>query len=63
MQETKESSVKLHFASISQEMPSRKVSAKLSDWRILSVTFFSFTHTIYTLITHKSKEEAIQIKP
>ena len=29
--------------------------AKLYAWRILSVTFLSFTHTIYTLIIHKSK--------
>ena len=27
---------------------------KLFAWRILSVTFLPFTHTIYTLITHKS---------
>ena len=41
------------FASVSQVRPSREIAVKLSGWRILSVTFLPFTHTIYTLITHK----------
>ena len=55
MLEAKESSVRLHFASISRDRPSREVPAKHSAWRILSVTFLPFTHIIYILITHKSK--------
>ena len=55
MLEAEESSVMLHFVSTSQDKPSREVPAKHSAWRILSVTFLPFTHTIYTLITHKSK--------
>ena len=55
MLETEESSARLHFASTSRERPSCEVPAKLFVWRILSVTFLPFTHTIYTLITHKSK--------
>ena len=57
---SKESSVRLHFASTSQERPSRKVPAKFSALRILSVTFHIFYPTIYTLITHKSKERLIR---
>ena len=55
MLEAKEPSVRLHFASISRDRPSREVPAKHSAWRILSVTFLPFTHIIYVLITHKSK--------
>ena len=55
MVEIEELSARLHFVSTLREMPSREVLAKLSVWRILSVTFLPFTHTIYTLITHKSK--------
>ena len=60
MLEAKELSVRLHFASISLDKPSRAVPAKLFAWRIFSVTFLRFTYTIYTLITHKSKGNAIQ---
>ena len=55
MLETKESSAKFHFVSASRDRLSREVLAKRSAWRILSVTFLPFTHTIYTLITYKSK--------
>ena len=55
MPKAEESSVNLPLASTSQDRPSREVSTKLSTWRISSVTFLPFTHTIYTLITWKSK--------
>ena len=55
MLEVKESSVRLYFASILRESPSREVLGKLFAWRILSVIFLPFTHNIYTLITYKSK--------
>ena len=42
------------FVSVSWVRPSHKVLAKNQALRILRVTFLSFTHTIYTLITHKS---------
>ena len=54
MLEAKESCQAVSFVSVSQEGPARKIPTKLSTWRILSVTFLPFTHTIYTLITHKS---------
>ena len=54
MVEAEESSVRLHFVSASRDRASHEVPVKLSTWRILSVTFLPFTHTIYTLITHKS---------
>ena len=57
MLEAEESSARLHFASTSKDKPSRKVPMKHSAWKILSVTFLPFTHTIYTLITHKSKKD------
>ena len=55
MLEAKKSSARLYFSSASRDSPSREVPVKLSAWRILSVTFLPFTHTIYTIITHKSK--------
>ena len=55
MLEVEELSAMLHFVSASQDRSSCKVPVKHSAWRILSVTFLPFTHTIYTLITHKSK--------
>ena len=55
MLEAEESSARLHFANASQDRPSCDVPTKLFVWRILSVTFLPFTHTIYTLITNKSK--------
>ena len=55
MLEVEELSVRLHFASTSRDKQSRKVPTKHYAWRTLSVTFLSFIHTIYTLITHKSK--------
>ena len=60
MLKAEESSVQLYFASTSQDRPSCKVPVKLSTWRILSVTFLPFTHTIYTLITHKSKRSYLE---
>ena len=60
MLEAKELSVRLHFVSISLDKPSCEVPAKLFAWRIFSLTFLPFTYTIYTLITHKSKVNAIQ---
>ena len=55
MLEAEESSARLHFTNASQDKPSREVPMKLFVWRILSVTFLPFTHTIYTLIINKSK--------
>ena len=43
-----------HFVSTSRNRPSCELPTKHSAWRILNVTFLPFTHTIYTLITHKS---------
>ena len=54
MLEAEESCQTVNFANISQEGSTREIPAKLSAKRILSVTFLPFTHTIYTLITHKS---------
>ena len=54
MLEVEKSCQAVSFASVSQEGPTCEKPAKLSTWRILSVTFLPFTHTIYTLITHKS---------
>ena len=48
MLEAEELSARLHFASTSLERPSCEVSTKLSAWRILSVIFLPFAHTIYT---------------
>ena len=62
MLEVEESSVMLHFASTSRDRPSREVPAKHSAWRILSVTFLPFTHTIYTFIIHKSKGSYLERK-
>ena len=53
MLEAEESCQTVNFANISQEGSTREIPAKLSAKRILSVTFLPFTHTIYTLITHK----------
>ena len=55
MLKAEESSAKLHFASASRDRPSHKVPVKYFALRILSVTFLPFTHTIYILITNKSK--------
>ena len=63
MLETKELNVKLYFANTLRDRPSHEVLAKLSAYRILSVTFLSFTYTIYTLITHKSKGDNSERKP
>ena len=60
MLETEELRARLHFVRTLQDKPSREVPVKLSAWRILSVTFLPFTHTICTLITHKSKRGYIQ---
>ena len=54
MLEAEESCQTVIFSSVSQERPSHEIPVKLSTLRILSVTFLLFTHTIYTLITHKS---------
>ena len=55
MLEGEELSARLYFVSTLRNRPSRYVPVKLSAWRILSMTFLPFIHTIYTLITHKSK--------
>ena len=55
MLEVEKSCQAISFASVSREGPTYEVPAKLSAWRILSVTFLPFTHAIYILITHKSK--------
>ena len=62
MLEAEESSVKLHFASTSRDMPSHEVPAKHSAWKIFSVTFLPFTYTIYNLITYKSKRGYLKRK-
>ena len=62
MLEADESSVKLHFASTLRDMPSHEVLAKHSAWKIFSVTFLPFTHTIYNLITYKSKRGYLKRK-
>ena len=62
MLKTKESSVRLHFASALQDRPSREVPTKHSSQMIFSVTFLPFTHTIYTLITRKSKRGYLERK-
>ena len=54
MLEAEESCQAVNFASVSRERPTREILAKLFAWGILSMTFLPFTHTIYTLITHKS---------
>ena len=53
MLEVEESCQAVNYANILQEGPTRYIPEKLFDWRILSITFLPFTHTIYTLITHK----------
>ena len=62
MLEAEESRQAVVFASVSRVRPSRKIFAKHFAWRILKVTFLPFTHTIYTLITHKSKRDHSQRK-
>ena len=47
MLEVEESCQAISFTSVSQEGPTREIPVKLSTWRILSVTFLPFTHTIY----------------
>ena len=54
MLEVEESCQAVSFTSVSREGPTCEILAKLFSWRILSVTFIPFTHTIYTLITYKS---------
>ena len=63
MLEAEESSVKLYLTSTSPDRPSREIPAKLFAWRILSVTFLPFTHTMYILITYKSKVGYLERKP
>ena len=41
------------FMSVSWVKPLLEIIAKHSAWKIFIVTFLPFTHTIYTLITHK----------
>ena len=60
MLEAKESYRTVVFASVSWVRPSREIPVKLSAWKIFSVIFLPFTYTIYTLIIHKSMQEAIQ---
>ena len=51
MLEVEESCQVVNFANVSQERPTREQN--IFPRRFLSVTFLPFTHTIYTLITHK----------
>ena len=60
MLEAKESYRTVVFASVSWVRSSREIPVKLSAWKIFSVIFLPFTYTIYTLIIHKSMQEAIQ---
>ena len=62
MLEVEESSVRLYFTSTSRDRPSHEVHAKLFAWKILSVTFLPFTHTMYTLITYKNKGSYLERK-
>ena len=55
MLEAEESCLTIVFTS--HVRPSREILAKCSASRILSMTFLPFTHTIYTLITHKSMRD------
>ena len=55
MLEAEESCQAINFATVLREWPTCEVPAKHSAWKILNVTFLPFTHTIYTLIIHKSK--------
>ena len=48
------------FMSVLREGPTRKVLTKHFTWRILRVTFLPFTHTIYTLITHKIMRDHLE---
>ena len=57
MLEAEESCQTGDFTSVSQVRSSREILAKCSAWRILSVTFLPFTHTIDSLITHKSMRD------
>ena len=43
----------VNFTSLSREGPTCEILVKHSAWSFLNVTFLPFTHTIYTLITHK----------
>ena len=63
MMEAKESSVKLHFTNTLRDRSSCELPAKLSTQRILTVTLLPFTHTIYIIITHKSREDYSKRKP
>ena len=62
MLEAEESCQAVSFISVSQEGLIREVPAKLFAWRILNVTFLPFTHTIYTLITHKNMKDYLERK-
>ena len=62
MLEAEESCQAINFTTISRVGPTHEVPAKLSAWRILNVTFLPFTHTIYSLITHKSKGDYLERK-
>ena len=53
MLEVEESCQVVDFTSVSRVRPSCEILAKHFARRILSVTILSFTHTIYTFITHK----------
>ena len=53
MLEAEESCQTVDFTSVSQVRSSREILAKSSAWRILSVTFLPFTHTIYIFISTK----------
>ena len=63
MQKAEKSSARLNFVSSSRDRPSREVLAKHSIWKILSVTFLPFAHTIYILIIHKSRRGYSKRKP
>ena len=54
MLEVEELCQAVNFVSVSQVRPSHEILVKHSTWRILKVNFLPFTHTIYTIITHKS---------
>ena len=62
MLEAEESCQAVNFLNISQVRSSRKILTKCSAQRILSVTFLPFTHTIYSLITHKSMKGHLERK-
>ena len=62
MPKAEESCQVVDFASVSRVRHSYEILTKHSAWRIFSVTFLPFTHTIYNLIIHKSMRDHLKRK-